>query len=174
MIKPQAIVDVEGLELTIEDKEFLSHPAVAGVILFTRNYESREQLTALTRAIHQCNPQLMITVDQEGGRVQRFRKQFTPLQPMSYFGTLYLQDPQLAIAELQQQLQIMIAELYAVGVTSTLIPVVDINHDRSVIIGERSLGCEPQAVVQLAELLFRPYINRECLPHLNTFLVMVL
>ena len=153
MIVSQAIVDVDGLELTAEDKEFLSHPAVAGVILFTRNYESCEQLRALTHAIHQLNPNLMITVDQEGGRVQRFREQFTPLQPMSYFGGLYLEDSQATIAALQLQLQTMITELQAAGITSTLMPVVDLDYGRSGIIGERSLGSDPHVVTQLADVI---------------------
>lgn len=155
MITPQAIVDVDGLELTAEDNEFLRHPAVAGVILFTRNYQCREQLRELTRSIHRLNPDLLITVDQEGGRVQRFREQFTLLQPMSYFGKLYLQDHAAALSELKQQLETMISELYAVGITSTLMPVLDIDHGRSEIIGERSLGADPEIVTQLAQQVIK-------------------
>ncbi len=146
----QTIVDVQGLELTPEDKELLEHPSIAGLILFARNYESKAQLLALTRAVHAINPQLMICVDQEGGRVQRFRRGFTELSAMNVFGKRYLADPQLAIDTLKQQLITMIHALQEVGVTATLMPVVDVDYGRSDIIGERSFGRDPLVITQLA------------------------
>jgi len=151
MMPANAIVDVGGLELTPEDKELLSHPCVGGVILFTRNYESKAQLRALTQAIHNINSQLMICVDQEGGRVQRFRDDFTPLKAMHTFGTQFIDDPSEAHKALRAQLITMICELKEVGVDATLIPVVDLDHERSETIGARSFGRDPQVVSTLAE-----------------------
>lgn len=151
----KAIVDVAGLELTQEDAEFLAHPAVGGVILFTRNYETREQLHALTQSIKRIDPTLLVTVDQEGGRVQRFRDGFSALLPMSSFGTRYLAEPQQAILALREQLTTMIDELQSVGVDATLLPVLDINYERSDIIGERSLGRDPTVVTALARIIIQ-------------------
>jgi beta-N-acetylhexosaminidase len=151
MISAKAIVDVAGLELTPEDKQFLSHPCIAGVILFARNYESKTQLRALTQSIHDINPNFIICVDQEGGRVQRFRDEFTPLKAMHTFGEQYLVDPSQAQEALRAQLVTMINELKEVGVTATLIPVVDLDYGRSEIIGERSFGHNPKVVTALAE-----------------------
>jgi beta-N-acetylhexosaminidase len=153
MTVAKAIVDVAGLELTQEDKEFLKNPTIAGVILFTRNYESRAQLKALTQSIHKINPDLIICVDQEGGRVQRFRDGFSDLAAMHTFGELFLKDQKAALIALEKQLLIMIKELQEVGVTATLIPVLDLDFGRSEIIGERSFGRDPGAVTQLASFV---------------------
>jgi beta-N-acetylhexosaminidase len=92
------MIDIEGTSLTAEDKKLLSHPKVGGIILFTRNYESPEQLINLTNEIHALRaPPLMIAVDHEGGRVQRFREGFTKLPPMRELGDLYDTDPNAAL-----------------------------------------------------------------------------
>lgn len=145
------VLDVESTELNAEDRELLAHPQVAGVILFTRHYESRAQLTALTHSIKAVNPKLMIMVDQEGGRVQRFVDGFTDLKAMSTFGMQYQSDAQPAIKALQTQLNTMIDELYAVGVDMTLMPVLDIDTGISEIIGERSFGAEAERVTILGK-----------------------
>ena len=87
------MIDIEGFELTAEDRDLLGHPAIGGVILFTRNYESPRQLAALVDEIHGLrDPHLLVAVDQEGGRVQRFRDGFTHLPPLSCLGRIYDRD----------------------------------------------------------------------------------
>ena len=154
MSQRSVIVDIAGTTLTDEDRDFLQNPVISGLILFTRNYESREQLKSLTQDIHALRPDLQITVDQEGGRVQRFIKDgFTTLQAMHTFGELYLQDPEHAVQALRQQLTVMIEELQSVGVTATLLPVLDLNYGHSWIIGERSFGRDPEVVTALGQVL---------------------
>ena len=153
MSQHSVIVDIAGTTLTDEDRDFLQNPAISGLILFTRNYESRKQLKALTQDIHALRPDLQITVDQEGGRVQRCKDDFTELKAMHTFGELYLQDPRHAEQALRQQLTTMILELQAVGVTATLLPVLDLNYGNSWIIGERSFGRDPAVVTALGQVL---------------------
>lgn len=153
MTQSSVVLDIAGTILTEEDRELLRHPVISGVILFTRNYESTTQLSQLTHDIHAIRPELQIVVDQEGGRVQRFREGFTELKSMSTFGELYLTDPKQAILALRQQLVSMVEELQSVGVTATLLPVLDLNYGRSWIIGERSFGRDPLVVAALARVL---------------------
>lgn len=153
MMLPSVVLDIAGTTLNEEDRELLRHPVISGVILFTRNYESPIQLTRLTHDIHAIRPELHIVVDQEGGRVQRFREGFVELKAMSTFGELYLTDPEQAVVVLRQQLMTMIKELRSVGVTATLLPVLDLNYGRSWIIGERSFGRDPLVVTALARVL---------------------
>lgn len=147
---PKAIVDVAGLTLTAEDKTFLNNPCIGGVILFTRNYDNVAQLRALTEDIRAVNPQLLICVDQEGGRVQRFKKGFSPLKAMHTFGKQYQTHPETAHQLLRTQLLTMIHQLKDAGVDATLMPVVDLDYGRSDIIGERSFGGDPAVVTALA------------------------
>lgn len=128
-------IDVAGLALTAEDKEILAHPAISGVILFSKNYESVAQLQALTHQINTISPHLVITVDQEGGRVQRFREGFTELPSMHAWAEQA--DNQHAFSN---TLTAMVNELRNVGVYSSLLPVLDINYDRNAVIGHRSFG----------------------------------
>lgn len=138
--------DVEGLSLTSEDKDILSHPFISGVILFSRNYESVNQLKELTRQIKSINPNLIITVDQEGGRVQRFREGFTELPSMRY----WTEDSNRLSAIGYQLLSTMVSELRSVGVYSSLLPVLDIDYDRNKVIGHRSFG-DKNNVIKLGE-----------------------
>jgi beta-N-acetylhexosaminidase len=112
------LVDVEGLALTAEDRELLLHPLVGGVILFARNYQGdRTQLEALVAEIHALrSPQLLVTVDHEGGRVQRFREGFTVLPPARSFGQLYDRDPKQALQLTELSSWLLAAELRAVGI----------------------------------------------------------
>ncbi len=143
--------DVAGLTLTPEDKEILAHPFISGVILFSRNYESIEQLRELTRHIKLIAPKIMITVDQEGGRVQRFREGFTELPSMGHWGSNYLLSPEKTKKDFASILKIMMDELYNVGVDSTLVPILDINYDRNQVIGHRSFGNNKNMVTELGE-----------------------
>lgn len=146
-----AIVNVEGCALTNEDRELIQHPGVAGIILFARNYENHAQLRALTADINKTRDSLFITVDQEGGRVQRFLDGFTRLPSMQHWGELYQKNPHDAQTQLQTITHTMVSELKAVGVHMSLVPVLDVDQGISAVIGERSFGSNPQQVVALAK-----------------------
>ena len=145
------MLDVEGVTLTGEDRELLVHPAVGGVILFTRNYASPEQLGALVNAVHRLrDPHLLVAVDQEGGRVQRFREGFTHLPPMACLGKIYETDKSRARHLARLTGWLMAAELRAVGVDISFAPVLDLDYGVSAIIGNRALHPRPEVVAELA------------------------
>ena len=147
-------VAVGGLELSAADRERLLHPLVGGVILFAPNFSDREQLYRLCTEIHALRtPRLLISADQEGGRVQRFRGGFTPLPPMRRIGALWDRDKRRA-TELARSCGItMAAELRACGVDLSLAPVLDVDHGASTIIGDRAFHSDAPAIVDLAEAL---------------------
>src|SRR5690348_12463913 len=145
------MADVGGLELTAEDRELLRHPLVGGVILFTRNYKDRAQLEALVRDIHALRePRLLVTVDHEGGRVQRFRDGFTVLPPARLYGQLYDQSPKQAMQFTELCGWLLAAELRALDVDLSFAPVVDIDFGTSSVIGDRAFHSDPQVVAELA------------------------
>lgn len=145
------IVDVSGKELEPEDCEILAHPLVGGLILFTRNYESPEQLEELIRQVHQIRtPGLAVCVDQEGGTVQRFRKGFTRLPAAQAIGKLYRGDREHAYRACALMGWLMAAELRAVGVDISFAPVVDLNWGTSEVIGGRAFHRNPYTVSELA------------------------
>ena len=148
------MLDLVGTEMTSEEKERLQHPLVGGVILFTRNYESPAQLARLTAEIHAVrNPPLLIAVDHEGGRVQRFREGFTRLPAMREFGRIWDEHPQRAKAVAQQTGWVLAAELRASGVDFSFTPVLDIDFGASGVIGDRAFHRNPQAIAELAHSL---------------------
>lgn len=150
------MIDIAGTELNSEDRELLQHPKVGGVILFTRNYESLSQLKNLTTQIHQLqSPALMIAVDHEGGRVQRFRDGFTALPAMRELGYLYDQNPKLAIVETEKVGEMMGKELKAMGIDCSFAPVLDIDMGMSEVIGNRSFHSDPKIISILASSLVR-------------------
>ena len=137
------LVDVAGLELTPDDLERLQHPQVGGVILFARNFAAPLQLIQLTHSIRELrSPQLLIAVDHEGGRVQRFRHGFTAIPPMRALGKLWDRDPAQALAAARGCGFVIGSELQAHGVDFSFAPVLDVdtNPDNPVI-GDRSFGC---------------------------------
>ena len=136
------VVDIEGTTLSAHEIKRLQHPLTGAVILFTRNYSTPEELTALTGAIHAVRPGILITVDHEGGRVQRFREGFTEIPPMGDFLRLGSRAPGL----LAQAGFILASELRAGGVDFSFTPVLDIDYGRSKVIGNRSLGRTPEEV----------------------------
>lgn len=145
------IVDVQGKVLEPEDKEILAHPLVGGLILFTRNYESPEQLGELIHQIHQIRtPSLAVCVDQEGGTVQRFREGFTRLPAAQALGKLYRQDRENAYQACTHMGWLMAAELRATGVDISFAPVVDLNWGTSEVIGGRAFHRKPYIVSELA------------------------
>ncbi|MCK8515695.1 beta-N-acetylhexosaminidase [Methylonatrum kenyense] len=147
----QLMVGIAGLELSAEECHLLRHPQIAGVILFSRNYQDPEQLAALTNSIHRLrDPALLIAVDQEGGRVQRFRDGFTRLPPMAALGRLYDVDPAAAREQSYALGWLMAAELRALGVDFSFAPVVDLARGVSSVIGDRGFHALPAVVSELA------------------------
>ena len=145
------MVDVAGLELTPEDREVLRHPLVGSVILFTRNYASPEQLRRLVADIHAArSPSLIVGVDQEGGRVQRFRPEFSLLPPPRRIGHAYDLDPRQGLQLARSMGWLMAAELRAHGVDLSFAPCVDLDYGVSEVIGDRAFHSRPEAVAELS------------------------
>lgn len=143
------MVDVGGLSLTAEDREVLAHPLVGSVILFSRNVDTPEQIAALTAEMRAVRPELWIAVDQEGGRVQRFREGFTRLPPMRSFGHQYDQDPAAAIAAARRCGELMAREVRGVGVDFSFAPVLDLDMGVSGVIGDRAFHTRPEPAIAL-------------------------
>jgi beta-N-acetylhexosaminidase len=145
------MVDVAGLELTPEDRDVLRHPLVGSVILFTRNYASSAQLAQLVADIHAVrSPALIVAVDQEGGRVQRFRPEFSLLPSPRRIGHEFDLDPKQGLALARAMGWLMAAELRAHGVDLSFAPCVDLDYGVSEVIGDRAFHARPDAVAQLA------------------------
>ena len=145
------MLDVAGIELTAEERERLQHPLVGGVILFTRNYASPAQLQSLTAAIRALrDPPLLIAVDHEGGRVQRFREGFSPIAPMRSLGQEWDSDVVAAATDARRIGATIAAELGAKGIDFSFAPVVDLDYGTSAVIGDRAFHRNPNAVAHLA------------------------
>ncbi|MDR2195109.1 MAG: beta-N-acetylhexosaminidase [Gallionellaceae bacterium] len=148
------MLDVAGTSLTAEDEARLRHPLVGGVILFARNYESPCQLADLTAAIHAARtPPLLIAVDHEGGRVQRFREGFTRIPAMRELGKIYDTHPQRARHLAHQTGYVLASELRAHGVDFSFTPVLDVDYGASSVIGDRAFHSDPDAIADLAHAL---------------------
>lgn len=148
------MVDVAGHAMTDAEREMLAHPLVGGVILFARNYQSPEQLKALTADIRAVRtPALLIGVDHEGGRVQRFREGFTRLPPMRSIGRLYDREPSLAVHLARATGLVLADELRRHGVDFSFTPVLDLDFGCSQVIGNRAFHSQPDVVVELAGAL---------------------
>lgn len=148
------MIDIAGTVLTELDRERLCHPLVGGIILFSRNFADVQQLQSLTAEIHALRqPPLLIAVDHEGGRVQRFREGFTRLPPMAALGRLWDENPQAARLAAQQVGHVLAAELRARGVDYSFTPVLDLDYGPSRVIGDRAFHRRPEVVVALAEAL---------------------
>jgi len=150
------MLDIEGTALTAADRDLLLHPNVGGVILFARNFTEPRQLAGLVDAIHELrNPHLLVAVDQEGGRVQRFREGFTRLPAMASLGALHDRDPHAAEQAAQEVGWLLAAELRAVGVDLAFAPVLDLRREISAVIGDRALHPAPDVVAVLGAALVR-------------------
>ena len=148
------MLDLLDTQLTPQEEEKLHHPLVGGVILFARNYESTSQLAALTAAIHAVrSPSLLIAVDHEGGRVQRFRVGFTKIPPMRDLGKIWDINPRRARHLAQQAGYVLAAELRGCGVDFSFTPVLDMDYGKSSVIGDRAFHADPQAIAELAHSL---------------------
>ena len=145
------MVDVAGTSLNGEDREVLRHPLVGGVILFTRNYADPAQLEALVADIHAARtPPLIVAVDHEGGRVQRFRSDFSVLPAARRIGHEYDVDAKAGLELARQMGWLMAAELRACGVDLSFAPCVDLDYGVSEVIGDRAFHSNAAAVSQLA------------------------
>jgi beta-N-acetylhexosaminidase len=145
------MLDVVGTELCADDIKRLQHPLVGGVILFSRNFESCAQLRALTASIHAVrSPPLLIAVDHEGGRVQRFREGFTNIPPMREFGKIWDTNRKKAKELAVEAGWILAAELRAHGVDFSFTPVLDMDYGDSLVIGNRAFHKDTQAINELA------------------------
>ncbi len=145
------MLGLEGPELSSEERELLLHPLVGGVILFTRNYHSPEQVAALSAAIHDLRrPRLLVAVDHEGGRVQRFREGFTRLPAVRRLGAIYDLDRLRAKQLARVSGWLMAAELRAVGVDFSFAPVLDLDRGLCPVVGDRAFHGDPEAVADLA------------------------
>lgn len=148
------MLDIEGTELNANDIRRLQHPLVGGVILFARNYQSPAQLKALTTAIHKVRqPPLLIAVDHEGGRVQRFRDGFTRIPPMRELGRAWDRNPRRARELAEEAGWVLASELRAHGVDFSFTPVLDIDYGNSGVIGDRAFHRDTQAIAELARAL---------------------
>ncbi len=145
------MLDLAGTVLMPEERELLLHPGTGGVILFSRNYETPEQIHSLINEIHDLrSPALLVSVDQEGGRVQRFRDGFSRLPAATKFGELYDVHPQKALDAVHHIGWLMAAELRAVGVDFSFAPVLDLKTAISQVIGDRAFSADPLTVGKLA------------------------
>lgn len=145
------MLDLMGYEVSPVERELLQHPLTGGVILFTRNFASKQQLQQLIKQIRSNKPHILIAVDQEGGRVQRFREEFTRLPPLANFGERYQQHPDQALQEAEQSATIMASELVKLDLDFSFAPILDIEQVKSEVIGDRSFSAQPDVVVALAK-----------------------
>jgi beta-N-acetylhexosaminidase len=148
------IIDVAGTALTAADRRRLAHPLVGGIILFARNWQDRAQLLQLTSAIKAVRDDLLICVDHEGGRVQRFRTDgFTHLPPMRALGELWMKDAMAATNAATACGYVLGSELRACGVDFSFTPVLDLDYGESSVIGDRAFHRDPRVAALLAKSL---------------------
>lgn len=144
------MLDLDGYTLTAEERVLLQNPNVGGIILFSRNVDEPEQLLALNAAIREIRPDILLAVDQEGGRVQRLKEGFTRLPPMLLLGQYWQKHPQQALALARDTGWLMASEVLAAGFDFSFAPVLDLHTGRSEVIGNRAFAAETATLVTLA------------------------
>ena len=145
------MLDLCGTELTENERSLLSNPQVGGVILFSRNIQSKQQVMTLVEEIRRCSSQLIIAVDQEGGRVQRFKEGFTLIPPMQILGDQIQTQEQAGLDLAENAGWLMASEVIACGLDISFAPVLDVDRDHSSIIGDRAFSDNPQQVILAAK-----------------------
>ncbi|TQV64073.1 MAG: beta-N-acetylhexosaminidase [Halothiobacillaceae bacterium] len=145
------MVDLAGLDLQPDEAVRLRHPLVGGLILFARNYADPDQLHALVQSVRAVRPDIIIAVDHEGGRVQRFREGFTRVPPASMLGDIYADDPQQGVRLARDWAWLLASELRAFDIDLTFAPVLDLGGPLSRVIGDRALHTEPEAISVLGQ-----------------------
>ncbi len=154
------MIDVVGGALTDEDRERLRHPAAGAVILFSRNYENNHQISLLVDEVKKLRePELLVCVDHEGGRVQRFREGFTAIPAMRQLGRLWDRDKELARQAARGAAYVIGAELGAHGIDFSFAPVLDLDYGASSVIGDRALHFDPNAVGALAAAIVQGFAD---------------
>lgn len=145
------VADLQGTELSSEEREWLLHPLLGGLIFFSRNYNSVNQLIDLVGAVRALRPELVLMVDQEGGRVQRFKSGFTRLPPLQKIGQQLSVSPDRALSLARRHGWLMASEVLSVGIDLSLAPVLDCDFNCSDVIGDRAFSACAEQVISLAE-----------------------
>ncbi|EDY86474.1 beta-hexosaminidase [gamma proteobacterium HTCC5015] len=149
------MLDLRGPEIDAVEREVLRHPNTGGLIYFARHYQSPQQIAELTREVRSIRPDLLIAVDQEGGRVQRFREGFTRLPPMRQLGQLWQRAPKQADQAAEALGWLMAAEVQSVGVDFSFAPVLDVDYGGSEVIGDRAFHSATEQIVELGGAFIR-------------------
>jgi beta-N-acetylhexosaminidase len=149
------MLDIDGLDLTVDDKELLQHPAVNGMILFGRNFESAAQIDELVKSIRKTRQGLLIAVDHEGGRVQRFRPGFAKLPPNAAYGEAYQRNTDTALEAAEQHAWLIASELQMLDIDLAFAPVLDLDYGCSSVIGDRAFHSDPVTVTALAKAFLK-------------------
>lgn len=144
------ILDLDGIELTVEERCLLAEPQVGGIILFGRNTESAGQVASLVAEIRSIRDDLVVGIDQEGGQVQRLRDGVTHLPPMAVLGRIYDQDEVRAQFSAKELGYLMAAELRKAGVDISFAPVLDVDYGRNTVIADRAFALSPTVIAVLA------------------------
>ena len=146
------LIGIDGTTLQPAQRDWLAHPACAGVILFRRNFASRLQVAELVQELRAAAPRpLLVTVDQEGGPVQRFQEEFTRLPPLEVFGRLHGEDPVAALRDAEEHAWLMASEMRAIGIDLSFAPVVDLACGNRAI-GSRAFHADPALVGEFARV----------------------
>ena len=149
------MLDLKGVSLDRDERLQLQNPQVGGVILFSRNIQSRDQICDLVAEIRACSKSLLVAVDQEGGRVQRLREGFTAIPSMQAIGNLIVRSPEEGLDLSKDLGWLMASEVIACGLDLSFAPVLDVDHDTSCIIGDRSFSDQPEIVISAAEAFIK-------------------
>ena len=149
------MLDLKGVSLDRDERLQLQNPQVGGVILFSRNIQSRDQICDLVAEIRACSKSLLVAVDQEGGRVQRLREGFTAIPSMQAIGNLLARSPEEGLGLSKDLVWLMASEVIACGLDLSFAPVLNVDRDTSSIIGDRSFSDQPEIVISAAEAFIK-------------------